>query len=116
MKYEIDLSQNANILTVTVPGDLLSTTVEGIRQDFSAVLEEPAVKRVQVKLVEFDLSEAKMMDSAGLNLLVSFVKLGRGLGFKVRVLVTSPTLLRVLQFTRIDKLVDIVANVPAAAA
>jgi hypothetical protein len=47
---------------------------------------------------------------------VSFVKLGRGLGFKVRVLVTSPTLLRVLQFTRIDKLVDIVANVPAAAA
>lgn len=114
MKYEVNLSQNANVLTVVVPGDLLSTTVDGIRQDFSAVLEEPAVKRVKVKLVEFDLSEAKMMDSAGLNLLVSFVKLGRGLGFTVRVVVTSPTLLRVLQFTRIDKLVEIVANVPAA--
>jgi anti-anti-sigma factor len=116
MKYKIDLTPNANVLTVTVPGDLLTTTVEGIRQDFSAVLEEPAVKRVPVELVEFDLSEAKMMDSAGLNLLVSFVKLGRGLGFKVRVLVTSPTLLRVLQFTRSDKLVEVVANVPAAAA
>jgi anti-anti-sigma factor len=116
MKYKIDLTPNANVLTVTVPGDLLTTTVEGIRQDFSAVLEEPAVKRVPVELVEFDLSEAKMMDSAGLNLLVSIVKLGRGLGFKVRVLVTSPTLLRVLQFTRIDKLVEVVANVPAAAA
>jgi anti-anti-sigma factor len=116
MKYKIDLTPNANVLTVTVPGNLLTTTVEGIRQDFSAVLEEPAVKRVPVELVEFDLSEAKMMDSAGLNLLVSFVKLGRGLGFKVRVLVTSPTLLRVLQFTRIDKLVEVVANVPASAA
>lgn len=116
MKYQLNLSQNVNVLTVTVPGDLLSTTVEGIRQDFSAVLDEPAVNRVQIRQVEFDLSEAKMMDSAGLNLLVSFVKLGRSLGFTVRVLVTSPTLLRVLQFTRIDKLVEIIAKVPGAAA
>ncbi len=110
MKYSLSKHQDSSQLTVIVPGDLLSTTVDPIRQKFSAILEESAVRLAAVQVVTLDLRAAKMMDSAGLNLLVSFVKLGRGLGFSLRLLVASNTLLRVLQFTRLDKLLEIDAS------
>lgn len=108
MKHELINGTDGAHLSAVIPGDLTSTTVESIRRDLHGLMEEPAVKRARVQCLELDLRQARMMDSAGLNLLVSLVKLGRDLDFRLRVVIANASLQRVLQFTRMDKLIEIV--------
>ena len=84
MKHELINGTDGAHLSAVIPGDLTSTTVESIRRDLHGLMEEPAVKRARVQCLELDLRQARMMDSAGLNLLVSLVKLGRDLDFRLR--------------------------------
>lgn len=105
MKYELQ----PHSLSVTVPGDLLSTSVESYRLGFQGILDDPNVRRQSPVMLELDLRQTRMMDSAGLNLLVTLVKVGRERGFRLRALVASQTLQRTLQFTRMDKVLEIVS-------
>jgi anti-anti-sigma factor len=104
MKYELQ----PDCLAVVVPGNLVSTSVEAFRLQFDGILEDPKVRKMAPKTMELDLRQARQMDSAGLNLLVTLVKLGRERGFKLRALVANPTLQRTLQFTRMDRILDVV--------
>ncbi len=116
MKHELLNGPDGTRLSAVIPGDLVTTTVESLRLDLHGLMEEPAVKKARVHCLELDLRQARMMDSAGLNLLVSLVKLGRDLDFKLRIVVANAALQRVLQFTRMDKLIEIVpAPGPAVA-
>jgi anti-anti-sigma factor len=101
MKHHLD--SNAGTLTVTWPGDVLSSNVETLRQQTVALLESDVVNKAKWSVLKLDLTGAKMVDSAGLNLIVSIIKLAKARGGAVRATVGNPNVYRTFIFTRLDK-------------
>jgi anti-anti-sigma factor len=95
------LDVRSRVLSFRIPGDLLSTNAESVRQTAFSLLEDPAVAQVCLQMVEIDLRRAGMVDSVGLNLLVSIIRAAKKLGSSVRVLVSSNNVMRTFQFTRL---------------
>jgi anti-anti-sigma factor len=97
---------NHDILRLVTRNDLLSTTAGHVRKQFfeslnTAVEPFPAV-------VEIDLRGARMVDSVGLNLIVTVVKRVRGWNGAMRIVVDSQNVYRCLQFTRLDSMAEVV--------
>ncbi|MFA5263366.1 MAG: STAS domain-containing protein [Opitutaceae bacterium] len=86
-----------------VPGDLTSTTVPAFRAEVDQKLAQTVKDSPGLSLVEIDLKGARMVDSVGLNLLVSVIKQVKDRGGAVRILIAHPNIQRILTFTRIDK-------------
>ncbi|MDX2186338.1 MAG: STAS domain-containing protein [Opitutaceae bacterium] len=92
-----------NRMVVTFDGDVLSTSVDSLREQFSKLLEgNPAWTQL-----ELDLTAAKMMDSAGLNLITSVIKSVKARGVQVSARIASKTVHRIFLFTRLDKHVEL---------
>jgi ABC-type transporter Mla MlaB component len=72
---EYDRQEKA--LRLVFPGDVKSTTVEELHRDVFTVMADPAVKGVEVSILELDLTRAKVLDSLGLNLVVALHKLAK---------------------------------------
>lgn len=83
-------------------GDLISTTATAFRSQIDQQLGL-ASKQGALGLLELDLSAAKMVDSVGLNLLVSVIKGVKEKGGTVRIVIAHQNIQRILAFTRIDK-------------
>ena len=83
--------------SIAAPGDVLSTTVEALRAALPAVLS--ALSPGQV--LELDLRATRLIDSVGLNLLVTIIKRAKAAGAHVRIRTTHPGVLRILQFSRL---------------
>lgn len=94
-------------LTVQIPGDVLSTTVEAVRQEVSTLLALPTVKLGCVTRLELDLCRTRMIDSAGVNLLVGLVRACQAANLKLGLIVSSRVVHRTLLFTRLDRHVHI---------
>ena len=105
MKQNLDIA--GGTLTVAFPGDVLSTNVDALRQETFAVLEAPEIKNSGWKVFRLDLTAAKMVDSAGLNLIVSIIKAVKARGGSVRATVGNPNVYRTFIFTRLDKQLDL---------
>jgi anti-anti-sigma factor len=104
MKHTAD---SANMtLTVVIPSDVLSTNTEVLRPEIFKILEDTASEAWQVLV--FDLTAAKMVDSAGLNLLISVVRSVQPRGLKIRALVSNDNILRTFKFTRLDRHIELV--------
>lgn len=91
-------------LALSIPGDILSTNAEDLRHrlfaELKAAVGDPG-------LVEVDLSRASMVDSVGLNLLVSIIKRVKTHGGAVRFLVGNNNVERTFRFTRLDSQAEI---------
>jgi ABC-type transporter Mla MlaB component len=72
-----DYDRQDKALRLAFPGDVKSTTVEELHRDVFTVLADPAVKELEVAVLELDLTRAKVLDSLGLNLVVSLYKLAK---------------------------------------
>lgn len=59
-------------------------------------------------VLQIDLHSTRMIDSKGLNLLVSIVKRLRGDGRGVRLVSPQPAVRRILAFTRLDRHAEVV--------
>lgn len=105
MKHNLDIA--AGTLTVAFPGDVLSTNVDSLRQETFALLEKSELKSANWKTLKLDLTAAKMVDSAGLNLIVSIIKSVKARGGNVRATVGNPNVYRTFIFTRLDKQLDL---------
>lgn len=94
-------------LTISIPGDILSTNAEDLRTRIFADL-----KQIEgtPRLVEVDLSRASMVDSVGLNLLVSVIKHVKTRSGSVRFVVGNNNVERTLRFTRLDSQAEIVRH------
>jgi anti-sigma B factor antagonist len=93
--------------TLNVPGDLISTTAEALRRQLAGVLEPSAAPRTW-NLFTLDLSAAKMVDSVGLNLVVTILKNVRKAGARMKILYSSPNVQRTFLFTRLDRHLELV--------
>ncbi len=71
MKTNLDPSNG--ILTVTINGDLISTTAARLRADIHALCDTSTEKSAW-QLFRLDLAGAKMVDSVGLNFIITILK------------------------------------------
>ena len=106
MKTHLD--PKTGILTVTIRGDLVSTTADQVRGQMTALLEAPNPPDAGWKLFRLDLVSAKMVDSVGLNFIVTILKAVQKNGAKMQVLYANQNVHRTFLFTRLDKHVELV--------
>lgn len=103
MKHKLE----GTSLTVVWPGDVLSSNVDTLRQGTQDLLDGNELKNAAWSVLRLDLTHAKMVDSAGLNLIVSIIKLARAKGAVVRATVGNPNVYRTFIFTRLDKQLEL---------
>jgi len=95
-------------LEVTIPGDVLSTNAEQIRTEIFALFELEAVKAAGWENLKLDLTAAKMVDSVGLNLIVSLYKEAHKRRAKTIAVISNPNIQRTFLFTRLDKHLQVI--------
>jgi anti-anti-sigma factor len=106
MQHHFDSSSKS--LTVTVPGDVLSTNAEELRREVFALLESPQGSQAQCATLKLDLTRARMIDSVGLNLLVTFIRSMKDRSGKVQALISSDNIERTFVFTRLDQMLELI--------
>jgi anti-anti-sigma factor len=101
---DLRMEREGRTLKLVFPGDVLSTN--------AGVLKEQALAAVGASAgwdwLEADLSAAKMVDSVGLNLLVSLIKAAQQQNRKARIRTVNTHVRRALKFTRLDQLAEVV--------
>ncbi|HUC83575.1 MAG TPA: STAS domain-containing protein [Candidatus Acidoferrales bacterium] len=103
-----NVSLDKEMLTVRVGGDLLSTNAGALRHEIDGWLKTSEGTPPQWNIFRLDLSAAKMVDSVGLNLIVTLFKYAQKRGAKMQVAYTDPNVLRTIIFTRLDKHLELV--------
>ena len=88
--------------TIRVPGDLISTNIEHLRGEANRLLGD-AAGLPSFNFLKIDLTAAGMVDSAGLNLIVTILKRLRARGAQLHIAYSNPNLLRTFIFTRLDQ-------------
>jgi anti-anti-sigma factor len=101
---------HANCLSLSLPGNLLSTSVESLRKEVFGLIDSLAAKRAIWTKLHVDINEAKLVDSAGLNLLVSIIRTAKTTNATVSIGVSNKTVHRTLLFTRLDRHVELIAS------
>lgn len=107
MKHNLEISNRA--LTLVIPGDIVSTNAATLRQEAFAILESEVISRADWQTLHIDLRAANMVDSMGLNLLVSIIKFAKNRGAKVTGQVVNANVQRALCFTRLDTQMELLA-------
>ena len=105
MKHTLDLPSKT--LTVIVPGDILSTNADLLRKEIFGLLESELVARADWNRCKLDLRAAKMIDSVGLNLLVSLIKQLKIRNATIVAEITSTSVQRALLFTRLNTQMEV---------
>ena len=99
---------NERTLTLHVPGDLISTTALAVRSEMDALIEANDKMPRKWNVFRLDLAAAQMIDSVGLNLVVTLFKSVRKRGARMQVAYSSPNILRTFAFTRLDTHVELI--------
>lgn len=94
----------------TVPGDIVSTNADEIRVRLWPLVQQAAENSV----IAIDLRATRLIDSVGLNLLVSAIKNGATRKVRLRLHVAHPNVVRILNFTRMHLYADITQEAPDA--
>lgn len=102
---EIRVERDNRTLRLIFPGDVLNTNVARLKEQAQSAL---AAAGATWEWLEADLSAAKMVDSVGLNLLVSLIKSAQQQNRKTRIRTGSQHVRRALKFTRLDQMAEVV--------
>ena len=102
------LDKNSGVLELTVNGDILSTNVDSLRGEIFSVIGQGEADSGGWRSLELDLTTAKMIDSAGLNLIVSVLKNAKQRGATVSAKISSTHIQRTFAFTRLDQQLRVV--------
>jgi anti-anti-sigma factor len=105
MKNDLDTTNET--LTFTVNGDLVSSTANLLRPQVLALLETSDAS-ARWRLFRLDLTAAKMVDSVGLNFIVTILKAVQKRDAKMQVVCQNQNVHRTLLFTRLDKHVELI--------
>lgn len=102
-----DLNESTKTLTLKMDGDVLSTNAPVLSNQIFEVLKSPLVAEAKWVTLHMDLSAAKMIDSTGLNLLISIIRHTKSRGGAVKISITSTNIHRTMLFTRLDRQMEI---------
>jgi len=90
------------VLTMVINGDLTSTTAGPLRAELAKLLEE-GTNAATWRVFRLDVSTAKMIDSVGLNFVVTILKAVRANNGKLEIVYGNANVQRTFLFTRMDK-------------
>jgi anti-anti-sigma factor len=99
------LEREGRTLRLVFPGDVLSTNAGKFKEQALAAIE---ANPLGWDSLEADLSAARMVDSVGLNLLVTLIKTSQAHGRNMRIRSSSSHVRRALRFTRLDQMAEVV--------
>jgi anti-anti-sigma factor len=105
---ETTASPPAGTVVVTVPGDLTSTSAAANKRAFVQALDGADTRQPGWRVLRVDLTAARMVDSVGLNLLVSIIKRVKASGRDVEAVIAHPSVDRAIAFTRLDTQMKII--------
>lgn len=103
-----EVEPQANVFTVSLDGNILSTNAQEIRTRLTKALSDPKASAGALEVLELDVTHAQMIDSVGLNLIVWLLKAVRERRARLRLLVGSVHVERTLQFTRLDQQAEVI--------
>lgn len=102
------INSQTSTLQLQIPGDITSTTAPPLRDELFGLLEHDLASNNKAwHTLHLDLASAKMVDSVGLNLLVSIIRLIKEHGRKISCTVASQHVHRTMMFTRLDSMMQI---------
>ncbi len=90
-------------LYVKVEGEIISTTVNVLREELNQLFNNEAVWGTEWNILTLDLQNTQMLDSLGLNLIVSLIKRVKDRSSSVQALVKSRMVYQTLLATRMDR-------------
>ncbi|HEX7654734.1 MAG TPA: STAS domain-containing protein [Verrucomicrobiae bacterium] len=102
------LDSDKKTLTVQIPADLVSTNAGELRDCLKEVLQTEEGRTVPWQTLRLEMFQAKMVDSVGLNLIVTILRATQKLQVRMQLAYQNPNVLRTLQFTRLDRHLDLV--------
>ena len=108
MKYAIE--KHHNRLTLYFPTDVVSTNVDGLKREIDELMQSDKCQEADWSNLKLELSDAKMVDSAGLNFVVTLVKQAKAREGTVEAVISSEHIRRTLMFTRLDKQMKVTFN------
>ena len=106
MKYELNSSNQ--ILKLKISSDITTSNVDEIRLDTLDIINSDQVAKENWNFVDIDLLNANVIDSSGLNFLVTLNRHVNKIGKKVRIFISSPHIHRTFVYVRIDKKMEII--------
>ena len=106
MKYEINSSDK--ILDLKICSDITTSNVDEIRLDTLEIINSDNLTDENWNFVDIDLLDANVIDSSGLNFLVTLNRHVMKLGKKVRIYISSPHIHRTFLYVRMDKKMEII--------
>jgi len=98
------------VAVVTLPAEIDVTIADTVRDELLAILSQGAT------LLIADLSSTEFCDSAGVSSLVRTYRQASTSGSAMRLVVSTPSVQRVLSITGVDRLVDVFPSVAASLA
>jgi anti-sigma B factor antagonist len=96
------------VAVVTLPEEIDITNADAIREELLAVINKGA------EIMVADLGSTRFCDSAGVSTLVRAFRRATSNSTKMRLVVASPAVARVLTLTGVDRLIEIYPNVASA--
>lgn len=105
LTYNLDLKRNE--LQLSFSGDIISTNVDELDAKLRALVDNSAVWSQNWSTLTIDMTSTQMLDSLGLNLIVSLLKRVRERPITVRTYLRSRIVYQTLLATRMDKLMTL---------
>lgn len=93
------------VLTLKVYKDILNTNVNQIGPALEEALECFSDDKTEKCI--YDLATSNIIDSVGLNMLINVVKKTLGIPLAVEIIISSPSVKRVVEFSGIDQIVPV---------
>jgi anti-sigma B factor antagonist len=98
------------VAAVTLPAEIDVTNADTVRDELLAALNQNAI------LVIADMSRTNFCDSSGVSAIVQVFRRAVASGSAVRLVVSTPSVQRVLSITGVDRLVDVFPSIAASLA
>lgn len=108
MKTHITFEVQKAVLAIHVPGDFTIASVLECRLIVETAMAVPPGDSAPWQIVSLNLAAAKIVDSRGLDLIVTIHKTAQHLGARMQIVYSNVKVHRTLIFTRLDRIVTLI--------
>jgi anti-sigma B factor antagonist len=108
----VDRESREDSVVVRVKGDIDSATVGELVSELTTALEEASTHPARVLVI--DLQAVTFFGSAGLNAVLDCHHAGAAAGTSVRLVADNPQVVRTIEVTNLDRVLDVYPNLTEA--
>ncbi len=102
----------SSCLQLAVAGDLISTTTAALHRDVFVILAHDYARSLSITVVELDISAATLVDSLGLNVVISVLKWSKQRGAAFRIIVGKRGVYSTMLAVGLDRQAELINTAP----